>query len=1149
MGEQSTKTLRGGKMEDIIFGGTQRRSQMGFAEVSLILDNSDGALKLDNTEVMITRRYYRSGESEYYINRELVRLRDVNDLFMDTGLGREGYSIIGQGKIDEILSVRGKDRREVFEEAAGISRYRHRKEEAERKLLQTDENLVRACDKIAELELQIEPLREQAEIAKKYLLLRDELRVLEVSVWLRELDDLIKRSEKAQSDYVSAKQLLETAGRELDESILESESITEKMHRYDVEAESARESRSAGESRLSDIESAAAVLKSQLEGNLSQIESLNLELQSQDGRQDGLGRQINERKGRLNEIDEARKELDAQSDTLVSALSDISGSAGESSDMLSTLLKNESGIQTALNDRKVGLSALAFQAQELYDRDIAVKQEISSAEDKRLETTAEHEKVTAELEKIKEETQSLKNVINGLELKSQNRVKNADSAGEKADRLSLELKTLKARSGMLSDMEKDYQGYSKAVRLIMQESSRGSLKNIHGTAAGLIKTPDKYSVAIETAFGAAMQHIIVGSEEDGKSAINYLKRRDGGRATFLPISTIKGNILNEKEIENDPGFEGLAINLVECDDKYAGVYRNILGRVVIADDLTSAVRIAKRHGNRFRVVTFDGQVVNTGGSMTGGSSVSNAGVISRANELKQLSERIDISSRDLAEAEAELAERVREKAAAEYELSTAMGELRTAEDALIRQEGRESHSSALIAAAGESITALKEELYSINQKIQTNNNETELSRAEISRLETEAEDIKLRIEESIQGQELLSQARERVNIELSGLRAQLASLDAERQALSKAVSEMSALRDEMFGSRRRQLETIDSLNVKNDEIRAEVLEKERLSTEVADEIERQKQRLSELNEKKFEIEAERVALGKSIQEKNREILDLERECARLEQRKLAADMEEKQIVDKLWDTYELNRISAKTVGTAVENLANTQREVSKLKREISELGNPNIGAIDEFERINTRYMYLSAQRDDIEKAKIDLTGIIAEITAHMREIFVREFKLINERFVKVFKELFGGGHASILLEDESDVLECGIEIQVQPPGKSLKTITLLSGGEKAFVAIAIYFAILSVRPPPFVVMDEIEAALDDANIVRFAEHMRRISKHSQTIVISHRRGTMEEADVLYGVTMQEHGVSSILKIDLDEAERHLGNIVSLREEV
>ncbi|MCL2401937.1 MAG: chromosome segregation protein SMC, partial [Oscillospiraceae bacterium] len=966
---------------------------------------------------------------------------------------------------------------------------------------------------------------------------------------LRELDDLVKRAEKAQSDYGSAKQSLDTAGRALDESILASESITEKMRRCDVESDSARDVRAAAEARLSELESAAAVLKSQLEGNLGQIASLNQELQNQDGQQDGLGRQINERERRLSEIAETQTGLETHTNALVSELFDISGSAGKSSDALSGLIKHESEIQNTLNDQKAGLSALASQVQELYDRDIAVKQDISTAEHKLVETTAEHEKITAELVKIKEDTQSLKNVITGLELKSQNRTKKADSAGETVNRLSLELKTLKARHGMLSDMEKDYQGYSKAVKLIMQESSRGALKNIHGTAAELIKTPHKYSVAIETAFGAAMQHIIVSSEEDGKSAINYLKRRDGGRATFLPLSTINGSVLNEKEIEGDPGFEGLAINLVEYDNKYAGVYRNILGRVVIADDLTSAVRIAKKHGNRFRVVTLDGQVVNTGGSMTGGSSVTNAGVISRANELKQLAERIKTNTNDLSAAEAELAERVREKNAAEYELSTALGELRVAEDALIRQEGSESHSSALISAAGEAITSLKKELSSIDQKIQANNSETESSRTEISRLEAEAKAIKCQIEESVQGQELLTQARERVNIELSELRAQLASLDAERQALSKAVSEMSALRDEMSGSRQRQLETIDSLNTRNDEIRAEILEKERLSTEVSDEIAQQKQKLAELSEKKLAIEAERVSQGKAIQEKNREILDLERECARLEQKKLAADMEEKQIVDKLWDTYELSRLSAKKIGTAVENLAEAQRGISKLKREISELGNPNIGAIDEFERINTRYTYLSTQRDDVEKAKADLVGIIDEITAHMREIFIREFKIINEKFVKIFKELFGGGHASIILEDENDVLGCGIEIQVQPPGKSLKTITLLSGGEKAFVAIAIYFAILSVRPPPFVVMDEIEAALDDANIMRFAEHMRRISKNSQTIVISHRRGTMEEADVLYGVTMQELGVSSIIKIDLDEAERHLGNIVSLREDV
>ncbi|MDR0490076.1 MAG: hypothetical protein LBH28_02350 [Oscillospiraceae bacterium] len=562
-------------------------------------------------------------------------------------------------------------------------------------------------------------------------------------------------------------------------------------------------------------------------------------------------------------------------------------------------------------------------------------------------------------------------------------------------------------------------------------------------------------------------------------------------------------------------------------------------RVIIADDLNSKDKKAKKHGYRFRTVTLDGQVINAGGSMTGGSAASNVGVLSRANELEQITARIGVYTTNLEEAKRELSESVRLKNAAEYELEIANGELRSAQDKLIRQESETDHCVSLLQSANESLGLLEGELGLINQRIQLNSSETDSARGGITTLESKAESVKICVEEALHGQEQLSQERERVNAKLSELRAEAASLEAEKDAISKAVTELSALRDEMSGSRERQLETIDGLKNRNDAIRLEILEKKRASSTIDNEIDTLKNRLSDVNARKLEIESERSKLNKKIQEKNQELLDLERECSRLEQKKLAAHMEEKQIVDKLWDTYELSRSAAAKAGAVIENCSEAQKRISALKRQISALGNPNIGAIDEFDRVNARYTFLASQRDDVEKAKNELAGIIDEITAHMREIFTREFAVINESFEKTFKELFGGGRASLQLEDPNDVLECGIEIQVQPPGKSLKTLTLLSGGEKAFVAIAIYFAILTVRPPPFVVMDEIEAALDDANVVRFAEHMRRMSSNTQMLVITHRRATMEEADVLYGVTMQELGISSILRVDLEEAERHI----------
>ena len=1137
MGEQSTKTLRGGKMEDVIFGGTQRRQQVGYAEVSLILDNSSGRIKLDNSEVMITRRYYRSGESEYYVNKTIVRLKDVNELFMDTGLGREGYSIIGQGKIAEILSTKSKDRREIFEEAAGISRYRHRKEDSERKLQQTEENLLRIGDKISELTLQIEPLREQAETARKYLLLRDELRGLEISVWLRELDSLRGKADKADEDHTAAKSSLDAASVELDASFAESESLSEKMQHCDIEAESTREKISAAESRQNDVDSAIAVLKSQIESNVTQIDHLAQEMQAQDTQQDGVSSQISEREKRLGELAQEKQALDFRSAEIVSELQEIFDSVAESSEKHSILIKNENIAQNLLSGKKADLSALASQAQELYDMENSVKQELASAIRTQAAENAEYEKLSRGLDKAREETSSLGNIVGGLTLKDQNRLKKLESSVENLNRLSFELKTCESRKNLLTEMEKEYQGYSKAVKLIMQDQLRGVLKNIRGTVAELVSTEDKYTVAIETALGAAMQNIIVDTEEDGKAAINYLKRRDGGRATFLPLSTIKGGVLDDKENIGDQGYEGVALNLVKFEPEYKNIYASLLGRVIITDNLNNAVKIAGKHGYKYKLVTLDGQVINAGGSMTGGSAANNAGMLSRANELKQLAIRIDEYANDVAKATREHSECIREKNAAEYELETARAELREAENNLIRQESEVTHRAQLLQTAQEAISALETELSLINKRIKTNYSETVSAKEQIIATETDLQSLRERIEEAIKGHEQLILQRDSVNAIVSEQRAQGASIDAEKDALVKAVSELSVLRDEMHGSRERQNEAIDGLKDRNTEIRGEILGKERFSEEIGNEIVLHRERLARLNTLRLEIEASRNTLNKSIQEKTHDIHDLERECARLEQKKVTAQLEETQIVDKLWDNYELTRSAAIKAGADIDNLTEAQRRITALKREIAELGNPNIGAIEEFDRINARFNFLSSQRDDVEKAKGELLGIIDEITVHMRDIFTREFEIINESFEKTFKELFGGGRASLVLEDPDDVLNCGVEIQVQPPGKSLKTLTLLSGGEKAFVAIAIYFAILAVRPPPFVVMDEIEAALDDANVIRFADYMRRMSNSTQMIVISHKRATMEEADVLYGVTMQELGVSSILRIDLNEAEK------------
>ena len=1143
MGEQSTKTLRGGKMEDVIFGGTQRRPQQNFAEVSLILDNTDGHLNLDTSEVMLTRRYYRSGESEYYINQSLVKLREMTELLMDTGLGREGYSVIGQGKISEILSTKSRDRRDIFEEAAGITRYRHRKDESERKLQQAEENLLRIGDRISELELQYEPLREQAEVAKKYNLLSGEMRGIEISLWLKELETIAARTEKAESDLREAKRSYDATEVEHNDVYKQYEVLSEMTKDSETEAQSVREIISDFEGKSSDTQSTILVLKSRLEGNTGQIENINNELKNSDEQHDGVGTQISQREKRLTEISTGIDEKNKKIEKLSGELKEISGTTGESAKLHSELIKKEQNLQATHSDKKSEFSALASKAQELFDMDESIKKKLAASKEDLKEREAEHKKLNKELDKAQEESSSLENVINGLKIKADNRIKKADESAQNLENLSFELKTLESRKLLLSEMEKDYQGYSKSVKMIMQEHSRGALKNIHGTVGSLIKTDDSYTIAIETAFGASISNIIVDTEDDGKNAINLLKRRDGGRATFLPLSTIKGTSLSESEFKNENGFVGVAIDLVKYDSKYSNIYSSLLGRVVISEDLTTAIATAKKHGHKYKIVTLDGQVINAGGSMTGGSTVSNVGVLSRANELTQLDGRIKKLGDELIVTEKKHAECIREKTAAEYELNTALTELRSAQEDVMKMELEKTHREQNLQVLTIARKAFADEISAIEKRIADNGTESETLKTHLTKLESEMETLKEKIEESIRGHEHLSAERERVNSELAEIRSEIAGLESEKAALIKTVTELTDLRNEMTGSRERQLETIAELSEKNKTICSEIAKMEREALKIDSDIKANKERLTKINERKLEIEAKRTNLDKSNQEKQDELINKERKVSSLELKKQSIESEETLIIDKLWMTYELSPRAAISHGTPIESTTSAKKRLNSIKRELDELGTPYLGAIKEFERVSERYEFYTTQRDDVDKAKTDLLGIIEEITSRMREIFVREFGIIAESFERTFKELFGGGKATLTLEDPEDILNCGIEIEAQPPGKALKTLDPLSGGEKALVAIAIYFAILSVRPPPFVVMDEIDTSLDDANVLRFADYMRFMSNKSQMIAISHKRGTMEEADVLYGITMQEMGVSNILCVDLDEAERHINSKV------
>ena len=1138
MGEQSTRALRGGKMEDVIFGGTARRKQLGFAEVSLVLDNADRMFQVEESEVMVTRRYYRSGESEYYINRRSVRLKDVNELFMDTGLGREGYSIIGQGKIDEILSVKSADRREVFEEAAGISRFRHRKEEAERKLERTQENLVRITDKIDELELQVEPLRAQSEKAKKFLILRDELRGLEISLWLEQLERLRANAIKILSDYENAVRQKQAAQTAVERLYAAAEDYASQMREKDVQAEGVRFTMMQRQADANGLENAIAVLKTNIQNNLENTDRIRRELEAQQGRAGSIGGQIDERRRRL-------EELCAEMEQLREALAQRQQSAAETARSAGSLaaemeeLRRKEAVETAsAAEARALLSALAAAAQELYDRDEAVRQELSAGEQRLQEARTARKAAAAELEQAREDRDALKNVISGYALRLDSRQKKAKQAEERHVQLQMEENALKSRIHMLSEMEKLYEGYSKAVKTVMGEAGR-QLKGIHGPVAGLIHVPDRYTVAVEIALGGAMQHVVVEREEDGKAAIAYLKRRDAGRCTFLPLSSIRPSEFRDRGVEEEPGFVGMGDALIRFDPRYEKIFSSLLGRTVIAEDLDKAIAMARKYGHRFKIVTLDGQVLNPGGSMTGGSVSRSAGILSRSNELERLNRQIGGVREQLAQAGRAREEARREAAAAAYELETAQAQQRAHEDDVLKLEERNSHLDGQLADLTRQRDELRAELEQIQARSAQTETDTGNARARIEALEGAAAALRTEAEGKARGQSRLQERVSAMTEEIAKVNMRLAALDAERLASEQSLNELEQLRQDLSGDRAERERMMAGFQSRNAALEQEILEKEQQLQVIRRENGEQQEQIGRINEEKLALEARRNQADKQAREKNSELLSMEREVSVLEQKKVTAALEEKQLLDKLWETYALSHEAARAQRVELESVPKAQRRVAELKRSISALGNINLDAIEEFQRINERYTYLTDQRGDVQKAKGELEGIIADITEEMKSIFARQFAVINEAFQQTFLELFGGGKATLELEDPEDILNCGIEIRVQPPGKALKIITLLSGGEKAFVAIALYFAILKVRPTPFCVMDEIEAALDDANVTRFARYLRQMADKTQFIVITHRRGTMEEADVLYGVTMQEQGVSRILTINLNDVEQEL----------
>ena len=1140
MGEQSSKTLRGAKMEDVIFGGTQKRAAVGFAEATLTLDNTDRALPYDADEVMITRRYYRSGDSEYYINRQSARLRDINEMFMDTGLGREGYSNIGQGRIDEILSLKSGERREIFEEAAGISKYRHRKEETERKLLTTQDNLMRIGDKVSELEMQLEPLKVQSEKAKKYLDLKKELQDVEVAVWLDSLEKLSAAAKKAEEDYASASFVLQQAHDDLDHLYRQAENFGEELHRRDGELETARVKVNMLEATHQQLDGQMAVLRGNMENNGANIARIEEELQGQADRSSGIDTQIAQSRQRIGEIEQTLGEKRGEIDRLQQQLSVMTANAQGMTRQFLELRGRETSLAADIAGREADIRGLEESLNQTRERMSQLKEDLTAGEQRRQAAAVDLEKCQRELRRAQEDVTAANNTISGYVLRQNTRVKRRDELAQSIRELTGKLDSVRAKAKVFRAMERDYESYQKSVRMVMQEAQRGTLRNIHGPVSRLIRTEDSYTVAIEIALGGAMQQIVVGTEQDGKAAISWLKRTGGGRATFLPLSTIQGRLLQESGLESCRGFVGIASQLVTCQPQYQGIVDNLLGRIVIVQDMDAAISMANRYRNRFKIVTLDGQVMNPGGSMTGGSVNKEAGILSRANELEKLTAQEKELEQKRLIADAELQEAQRQADQVEFQLRTARDQLREAEDQVLRLQGKEKQCEIILQTIVDAENAARQEQDALALRNGTDRERFAAQQAKIQAYTEQLVQTRRQLAELEGSQSEITGETSRMTDAITGLKTEEAALDAERATEQSHVEDLKNLRGAMEGDRAKKTALMDSIRADNQRLQREIAALEKRQKENDTETEQQKTGLQQVLEARAEAEASKTRAEREAQEKNKDILNMERACALLEQKKVTTSMEERQIIDKLWDSYGLTPGTAGDKRGEIESVAAGNRRIGELKRKIAALGTPNLGAIEEYARVNERYTYLAEQRDDVLTSKRELESIIRDITKEMTTIFVSEFQKIDHYFGETFEEMFGGGKGKLILENPEDPLGCGIEIRVQPPGKQVKTITLLSGGEKAFVAIALYFAILKVRPTHFCMLDEIDAALDDRNVERFASYMHNLSQKTQFIVITHRRGTMEASDVLYGVTMQEQGVSKLLRLDLNQMEEYLG---------
>ena len=1140
LGETSTKSLRGSKMEDVIFGGTSTRKPLGFAQVVLTLDNSDNSLKDKGEIVTVSRRYYRSGESEYKIDGEVVRRKDIHELFMDTGLGADGYSMVGQGKIDSIISAKNEDRRELFEEAAGISRFRHKRKDAERRLEQAQENLVRLLDILGELESRVGPLKTQSEKAKKFLEFSDEKKTLEIGVWLSKINKFTNELRMQEHKIDAANVSYEQCNTELENIESEIESVLAKITEINLEIEQSRSGVAAFEEEAVRKEGEIQVLNATLDHNNETIERLKNDISAADDTGLSIDEQIAAKHAFIEENDAKSQakhiELQAVTNELNKIISDNDDISGQSSQ----LTKELADLTLKLSDCKVKCSQAVSSIEEIKSRLSAIDETVQSV-DKEIETASAQKQETEDnITFIKERIAEYENSMDGYRLKLKNKTEKAEKIKADYDKLVRSLEEKQSKARMLSDLEKNMEGFAGSVKAVMRQSASKALSGINGTLAQLISVDNDYSTAVEVALGAAMQNIVVDNEADAKRAINYLKQNNQGRATFLPVSAIKPRYIDEKNLDDNFGFVDIAANLVDCDAKYKNIVSNLLGRVMIVEDIDCAIGISKRYNNKYKIVTLDGQVMNPGGSMTGGSRSRGAGILSRANMIDELNAEAEKIKAQVDEIAQSYKKAMEEANLAAADVQGADADLRNAKEELIRAEGDDKLASDKLKSLGDRKAALISEKENADGRIMLFEEADKKASRESDAVQNQINDVEAKLGEISNGVDELTQKRETVRKRSEEINLELVTLAKDTEAAKLAVDELELRKSTQSDRVKSITDEIEQYEAKNQNLMLSISDVQSTVNELRAKAKSADDAIRDRITYRDNCEKRNVELRTEEKTKTSDREKLSAELVRLEERKNNMQKEFDDLNDMLFEQYELTRPEAEALGIVIENMAEAKKRLHEIKVAIRALGSINVGAIEEYKEVSERYEFLKEQIGDIEKSKSELQNIIEDLTSSMSEKFLTQFKKINEEFKVSFADFFGGGKGELILEEPDNCLESAIEIKIQPPGKSVQNINLFSGGEKSLAAMALLFSVLKVTPSPFCIYDEVEAALDDVNVERFAKYMCKMTDKTQFISITHRRGTMEEADVLYGVTMQEKGVSKLLELQSAELAAKMG---------